>query len=132
MDPDIDFNNMQIAEDFDTMIGKDSLTSTFSVFMPASTSVSATDGTYEGSTLKWTAKGNNETEIAVHVISENKNTGMYAIVIIGIIIVIVIIGLFVSRYIKKITDRRNSTDLEDNDPDTYDVDDDEDDEFEED
>lgn len=125
-DKDINLSDPQIEEDFIAMIGKDNLNSTFTVTMPPSTSVSAHDGTFENNTFKWIANGNDSAPKDVHIISSLKNTSAYAIAGVVIALLLGVVALLGARLIKKYKDRQNSTNLEDNDDSTYQVEDDDD------
>lgn len=107
LDSDIDMKNELISENFETLFDTSLLSASCSISMPASTTVSATDGTLEKGKYLWTATYDEGNTADIHIISGFKNTYMYIIAGVVVVIVIGILGFFISRYLKRRKERRN-------------------------
>lgn len=108
LDPDIDMSIPEIEENFSALLNTSNFKAIASISMPISTTVTATDGNYNGTQFVWTTSYDQNETAPVHIISQYKNTSMYMIVGVIVVIVLVIVGVFVARALRKISSRKNN------------------------
>ena len=117
LDSDIDMENELINENFNQLFDTSLLKATCKVIMPASTSVTNSDGTFDSNQFVWTATYDEGAVTPVHIISSLKNTSMYAIAVVSVVIILAIVALFGSRFLRKMKAKKNyefyEDDLED-------------------
>lgn len=104
LDPDIDMENEEIRNNFQAIYpNKDSLESRLSITIPMSTTLDATNGTFENNAYVWTANYNNGEPEKVGFGIRSYITNIKAYIYTGIIILVVVAVLVViiSRFIRK-------------------------------
>lgn len=109
LDKDMGLDDETIKSYFDKQYDSSNMTAVVYINMPLSTTVTNHDGTQSstGSAIQWNTSYS-EGEKEVHIISSYKDNTLYYIFGVIIFIIVIIIGIFISRALKLKNEKKNS------------------------
>lgn len=108
IDPDMGLDDEIIKGYFDKQYDSSSMTCKVNISMPTTTQITAHDGSNsQGGALEWqTAYGKGVKD--VHIVSEYHDNSMYYMIGAGAIVLIAVVGFFVSKSIRLKKEKKNS------------------------
>ena len=104
LDPDVDLEDEQNAEIFNSVFDQSNLIADFTAVFPSSTSIADTDGvtSSNGAGATWSIKYTDEAEsTAINNISSYTNSSMYAVAFIAVVIIAAALVMLLRRLIRR-------------------------------